>query len=247
MKHFLNWSGGKDSAFCLHYAKQNGFGVDALVTAVNGHHGRVSMHGVRVELIRSQAQSLAIPLHLLCLPESPSMPVYEQEISRLTQLMKNDGFNTAVFGDIFLQDLRRYREDLYGREQMDCVFPLWEMNTRNLMEAFINDGFKAVVVCVNGAMLDQSFCGRDIDAHFLADLPADIDPCGENGEYHSFVYDGPGFSFPVAFEKGEIVTRSYAAPAGEECFATPRPSVPFYFRELLPVNGNLPLRNADKF
>jgi uncharacterized protein (TIGR00290 family) len=232
---FLNWSGGKDSAFCLHIAGKQGLEVTALVTAVNQQHNRISMHGVRKELLELQAASIQLPLHIIPLPEKASMSAYEEQIHRSNLLLKTQGFNEAVFGDIFLEDLRQYRETLYQKDGISCSFPLWKMDTKELVKEFIAAGFKAIVVCVNASLLDESFCGRIIDERFLNDLPPTVDPCGENGEYHSFVFDGPIFQQPVRFEKGDITRREYETPKGDDCFKTALPPTPFYFCELLPV------------
>jgi uncharacterized protein (TIGR00290 family) len=209
MKSFLNWSGGKDSAWCLYKAREEDVAPAALVTSVNGEQGRVSMHGVRRELLERQAEAVGLPLYTVELPEEPSMDDYEQEISRSNQSLKQHGFTHALSGDLFLQDLKEYRQRLYAKDGIGCVFPLWKTDTRELLHQFIASGFKAIIVCVNPALLDPGFCGRLLDHQFLQDLPSSVDPCGENGEYHSFVFDGPLFRFPVPFQKGETVTRPY--------------------------------------
>lgn len=209
MKAFLNWSGGKDSAWCLYKAREEGVAPSALVTSVNGEQGRVSMHGVRRELLERQAEAIGLPLYTVELPEEPSMEAYEREISRSNRLLKDRGFTHALSGDLFLEDLKEYRQRLYAKDGIECLFPLWKTDTTELLHQFIDTGFKAIIVCVNSSMLDQSFCGRFIDHQFLQDLPSSADPCGENGEYHSFVFDGPLFRSPVPFQKGAIVSRQY--------------------------------------
>ncbi|CAN5263973.1 diphthine--ammonia ligase [soil metagenome] len=221
-KSFINWSGGKDSAFALRKAKkESGVFPELLITNVNEKNGRVSMHGVRKELIISQSEALNIPLQIIELPEQPSMEVYEQVTLEKMQQLKSEFFDTAFFGDIFLKDLRDYRENQLTKAGIQCVFPLWMHNTASLMQEFISSGFKAIVICVNENYLDKSFCGRIIDQQFLSDLPVNVDPAGENGEYHSFVFDGPDFKQPVEFKKGNLVFRNYPTPKreGDNCFS----------------------------
>ncbi|MDB5251290.1 MAG: diphthine--ammonia ligase [Flaviaesturariibacter sp.] len=236
MKAFLNWSGGKDSSLALYHARLGGLPVEALLTSMNAAHGRISMHGVRRELLQRQAASLGLPLHTLELTEQPGMETYEAALRSAHQEFAASGFSDAVYGDIFLEDLRLYRERMLALDGLQALFPLWKRNTTDLAAEFIALGFRAIVVCVNDSFLGQDFCGRLLDQSFLADLPADVDPCGENGEYHSFVFDGPGFSTPVTFTRGETVYRAYTAPKKEEeeCFTAPAPPAGFYFCELLP-------------
>ena len=248
---YMNWSGGKDSSLCLHRViQERRYKVDCLLTSVNAFHDRISMHGVRRDLLTAQAASIGLPLQTIELPEQPGMQEYEQVMSEKIVELKNSGCTHALFGDIFLEDLRRYREEKLQSLDIHCVFPLWKIPTPQLMEEFIGSGFKAIIVCVNEKWLDRSFCGRLIDASFLQDLPEDVDPCGENGEYHSFVFDGPIFSSPVPFKKGEIVHRQYKAPASGAPVNTTSPGgnpdsttcnpmdqlsqTGFYFCDLLP-------------
>ena len=235
MKAFLNWSGGKDSAFCLYKAKQQGLAIETLVTTVNEKHNRISMHGVRKDLLNQQAASIQLPLHIVEMPEQASMATYEDVIRESNQLLKQEGFTHVASGDLFLEDLKIYREKLYAKSNLKCLFPLWKVNTREMLKEFIALGFKSIIVCVNTNFLDKSFCGRMIDESFISDLPANVDPCGENGEYHSFVFDGPIFSTPVNFQKGEIVYQEYPAPKADDCFEAPQTSAGFYFQDLLPV------------
>lgn len=236
MKTFLNWSGGKDSALALYTAQQEGIPVTALVTSMNQALDRVSMHGVRRELIQQQADSLGLPLQTIDLPEMPGMEAYEEAVQNVHRRLKAEGFTHGLFGDIYLEDLKAYREELLAKDGLHCLFPVWKMDSREVVQKFLEKGFRAIVVCINSATLDESFCGRLMDESFFNDLPATVDPCGENGEYHSFVFDGPNFSGPVSFQKGEVVFREYAAPkTGDECFTTPQPRSGFYFCDLLPV------------
>jgi uncharacterized protein (TIGR00290 family) len=225
----MNWSGGKDSSLCLHKIMEEGrYIIDCLLTSVNSFHDRISMHGVRRGLLEAQAEAIGIGLQTIELPEEPGMQEYEQAISDKIAFLKQQGYTEAIFGDIFLEDLRRYREEKLQHEGISCVFPLWKIPTQQLIEEFIQMGFKAVIVCVNEQYLDKSFCGRIIDGSFLEDLPKGVDPCGENGEYHSFVFDGPIFKWPVTFQKGEVIYRQYRSPGTTEMAKTS-----FYFNDLI--------------
>lgn len=236
MKGFLNWSGGKDSAMCLYEARRQGLSIDALVTTLSQATDRITMHGVRRALLECQAASVGLPLHTVLLPEGAGIETYGSAISASNQALRAEGFTQAVFGDLFLEDLKQYRETLYACDGLQTAFPLWQMDTRRLLEDLISLGFKAVVVCVNAALLPPRFCGRIIDASFLHDLPAGVDPCGERGEYHSFVVDGPGFKTAVPYALGELVYQEYPAPATrDDCFTTAAPAAGFWFQDLLPV------------
>ncbi|MCX6303403.1 MAG: diphthine--ammonia ligase [Bacteroidetes bacterium] len=208
----FNWSGGKDSALCLHkILQEQRFGIMCLLTTISQPYQRISMHGVRVELLDIQAERIGLPLVKIQIPEMPTMEVYDNTMAAALMNLKNQGVTASVFGDIFLEDLRKYREDKLAELNLKGVFPLWKIPTKKLIREFIDIGFKAITTCVNDKYLDKSFAGRIIDDDFLNDLPDGVDPCGENGEYHSFVYDAPFFSKPIGFEKGEIVYRKYTA------------------------------------
>jgi uncharacterized protein (TIGR00290 family) len=195
------------------------------------------MHGVREELLEQQATAIGIPLQKLVLTDQPSMIEYEEHMMRTMNQLQQERFTHSVFGDIFLEDLKIYRESQLTKVGMTAVFPLWKRNTTELIHEFIDLGFKTIVVCVNEKYLDKSFCGRIIDEDFIRDLPENVDVCGENGEFHTFVFDGPIFNNPIAFAKGEIIYRKYAAPKqqSDNCF---QPAVVedygFYFCDLLP-------------
>ncbi|MCW3075988.1 MAG: hypothetical protein JWO32_597 [Bacteroidetes bacterium] len=213
-KAILNWSGGKDSALCLyHFLKQDQFEVISLLTSVSEKHQRISMHGVRVELLEEQAKSIGLPLFKMYVPDMPTMEAYEKIMSESLTDFKNKGTSVSVFGDIFLEDLRKYREDQHKPFGMKALFPLWQRPTSEILTEFIDLGFKTIITCVNEKYLDKSFAGRIIDTDFINALPPNVDPCGENGEFHTFVFDGPLFSKPVQFEKGEIVYRKYENPS----------------------------------
>ena len=212
-KTYFNWSGGKDSSLALFYIlQQKKYDVSLLLTSVNSMHGRVSMHGVICSLLKAQAASLNIPLTTIELPEEPDMDTYETILNDKISTLKHQGFTHAVFGDIFLEDLRKYREDKLDAVGIKAIFPLWKIDTVKLMNEFLAVGFKAIVVCVNEQYLNKSFCGRIIDEQFVHDLPEGVDVCGENGEYHSFVFDGPIFKNSITFSKGELVYKEYKAP-----------------------------------
>ncbi|MBC7848444.1 MAG: diphthine--ammonia ligase [Chitinophagaceae bacterium] len=210
----MNWSGGKDSALALwKIQQQQEYYIEWLQTNINTTFNRVSMHGVRFSLLEAQAAAINIPLTTIGLPDQPNMGMYELAMATKMEWFIGQGINHTIFGDIFLEDLRAYREKAFSKSGIETIFPLWKMDTKLLMREFIDSGFKAVVVCVNDQWLDKSFCGRQLDEDFLNDLPSNVDPCGENGEYHSFVFDGPLFQYPVKFEMGEIVYRELKAPA----------------------------------
>jgi uncharacterized protein (TIGR00290 family) len=238
MKAYINWSGGKDSSLALyHTLNDKNYSVEKLLTNVSGEYQRISMHGVREELLEQQATAIGIPLQKLVLTDQPSMIEYEEHMMRTMNQLQQERFTHSVFGDIFLEDLKIYRESQLTKVGMTAVFPLWKRNTTELIHEFIDLGFKTIVVCVNEKYLDKSFCGRIIDEDFIRDLPENVDVCGENGEFHTFVFDGPIFNNPIAFAKGEIIYRKYAAPKqqSDNCF---QPAVvedySFYFCDLLP-------------
>jgi uncharacterized protein (TIGR00290 family) len=234
-KSFMNWSGGKDSSLALHkILHSTTHEVGCLLTSMNAAYDRISMHGVRRELLHAQVQSIGIPLHTIELPEQPAMEEYQAKMRQAVDLLSDQMYTHAVFGDIFLEDLRLYREEQLRKAGIQCVFPLWKRDTKELASEFIETGFRAVVVCVNEQFLDKSFCGRIIDREFLADLPSNVDPCGENGEFHSFVFDGPIFRNKVPFQIGEMVHRKYTAPKKDSsCDTSDEPSqTGFYFCDL---------------
>lgn len=225
---FISWSGGKDAALAFWRLQQQGLSPGMLVTQVNLEDGCTSMHQVPYALIAAQAESMRVPLATVSLPSFPNGATYEKAWKELYQEFRAKGYIKAVFGDIFLEDLKAYREALLESLNMQAVLPLWQCDTGQLMHEFLSEGFRAVVVTVNGSMLDAGFCGREIDAAFLRDLPPGVDPAGERGEYHSFVYDGPIFEKEVSISRG--VTRLELLPDP----LVPGSDVPFYFCDLLP-------------
>lgn len=170
------------------------------------------MHGLRKELLVAQTNAIGIKANLIELPEMPSMSVYEQNMLETVSRLKNDGFTHSAFGDIFLEDLRQYREDQLAKQGINTVFPIWKRDTKALLHEFLDLGFKTIIVCANSKYFDKEFVGSIIDKHFIKNLPKDVDPCGENGEFHTFCFDGPIFNAPVKFNIGEKVYREYDHP-----------------------------------
>ena len=202
------WSGGKDSSMALRRALNDpSLKVEALLTTVTDGYDRISMHGVRRTLLEEQARRIGLPLEQVRILQHASNEHYEASMRELLLKYKARGVSRVIFGDLFLEDIRAYREKQLAQIGMRGVYPLWQLDTRKLAHQFIDDGFRAVLVCVDSNQLDPLFCGRDFDWPLLADLPADVDPCGERGEFHTFVYDGPLFSQPMQIVKGEVVER----------------------------------------
>ncbi|HUE69478.1 MAG TPA: hypothetical protein VMP01_01205 [Pirellulaceae bacterium] len=234
----LSWSGGKDSAIALYeLLRDPDWTVTSLLTSVSDEFHRVSHHGIREELLEMQAAAIGLPLDWLRLPSGGgpcTNAVYEELVGQHLSRYVERGIRHVAHGDLFLADLRAYRERNLARLGMNGVFPIWGRNTRQLVETFIELGFKAVLCCVDGRHLDGSFAGRLIDEKLLRDLPPNVDPCGENGEYHSFVYDGPIFEQPLEIVLGQTICRDgrhyidvlpAAAAAGREVTAAAIPPV----------------------
>nr|WP_236011186.1 adenine nucleotide alpha hydrolase [Olleya sediminilitoris] len=219
MKHktYFNWSTGKDSALALYYLlNDNNYSVNQLVTTINSHYNRVTMHGLRQELLVAQTQALNIKASFIQLPEQPSMEVYNQIMQDSVTSLKNQGFTHSAFGDIFLEDLKAYRTNQLATLDVEAVFPLWKKDTKQLLTQFLKLGFKTIVVCANSKYFDQDFVGTIIDENFIDNLPEGVDPCGENGEFHTFCFDGPIFKNPIPFTIGEKVYREYKAPKTDD-------------------------------
>jgi uncharacterized protein (TIGR00290 family) len=204
----FSWSGGKDSAFALHKIRKDpDYRIAALLTTVTEDYDRISMHGVRRVLLEAQAASLGLPLEVVLIPKNASNEAYEASMGQTLAKYKAEGVTSVAFGDIFLEDLKAYREKKLAQLDLSGIFPIWKRNTTELAQSFIQMGFKAITTCVDTQVLGEEFVGREIDQEFLSDLPPSIDPCGENGEFHSFVYDGPIFKQPIRCETGERVLR----------------------------------------
>ncbi|MGH7860524.1 MAG: diphthine--ammonia ligase [Candidatus Binatia bacterium] len=204
----FSWSGGKDSAMALHEVRSRGeVEVAALVTTVTEGFDRVSMHGVRRELLARQAQALGVPLEEVVIPRGATNEQYESRLEAALLRYREQGVSRVAYGDLFLEDIRAYREAHLARIGMRGLFPIWKRDTTEMARSFVALGFRALVVCLDPRALHDSFAGRWIDADFFASLPEGVDPCGENGEFHSFVVDGPGFREPVRVRAGEVVRR----------------------------------------
>lgn len=203
----LAWSGGKDSALALRALRAAGLEVGALLTTVTEGYDRVSMHGVRRNLLRRQAGAAGLPLVEITIPPDCVNAVYEERMARAFAFPPLDAVPAVAFGDLFLEDVRAYREERLARASKRALFPLWGSDTSRLAGEFLAAGFAAIVCCLDPRRVDRGLAGRPYDAAFLARLPPDVDPCGENGEFHTFVWNGPIFGEPVACERGEVVER----------------------------------------
>ncbi len=202
------WSGGKDSAMALYtLLQQEDVHVTALLTTVTEGYERIAMHGVRRELLQRQAESIGLPLHEVRIPPQCVNPIYEARMEEAMRAHYSQGVRKVAFGDIFLEDLRVYRENNLARIGMTALFPIWKRDTRELVRFFRAQRFRAVAACIDSKILDPSFAGRELDESFFRDLPPHADPCGENGEFHTFVFDGPIFHFPIPVRTGEVVNR----------------------------------------
>jgi uncharacterized protein (TIGR00290 family) len=202
------WSGGKDSAMALHtLLQQSDVEIVALLTTVTEGYERISMHGVRRELLHQQAHSLGLPLHEVHIPPQCVNPIYEARMEEALRIHFEKGVRKVAFGDIFLEDLRAYREKNLARIGMAALFPIWKRDTRELIRSFHANKFRAIAVCVDSKVLAPSFAGHELDDSFFRDLPPHADPCGENGEFHTFVFDGPIFHSPIPVRTGEVVNR----------------------------------------
>jgi uncharacterized protein (TIGR00290 family) len=207
-KIIVGWSGGKDASQAVYELKrQDEVEIVSLLTTVTEGYDRISMHGVRRTLLAAQAKATGFALEEVLIPQNCTNEIYEERMRQSLEKFQKQGISAAAFGDLFLEDVRAYREERMGRIGMKCLFPLWGKPTSELARRFLDLGFRAIAVCVDTQVLSRDFAGREYDEDFLRDLPADVDPCAENGEFHTFVYDGPIFSKPVPVERGEIVLR----------------------------------------
>ncbi len=204
----VSWSGGKDSTLALYYSLlEKKYEVNSLLTTFSAEYNRTSMHGIRIDLLEKQIQSIGIPVNLISLPKDVSNDKYEEIMRKEMITLKSHQVLSVVFGDIFLEDLREQRESNLSKIGMKALFPLWRKNSRELAREFIDLGFKAIIACVDSTYLNDSYVGQIYNDNFLSSLPSNVDPCGENGEFHTFVFDGPIFSYPIKFKKGKIVLR----------------------------------------
>lgn len=205
----LAWSSGKDSATALHVLRQSpDVEVAGLLTTVNRDHDRVAMHAVRRELLEDQADAVGLPLRIVEIPDPCSNEAYEAAMGAAMQAARGDGIEAVAFGDLFLEDVRRYREERLGALGMRALFPLWGRDTTALAAAMVGSGLRATLTCVDPGRLSPAFAGREFDAALLAALPAAVDACGENGEFHTFAWDGPAFRRPVVARPGAVVERN---------------------------------------
>jgi uncharacterized protein (TIGR00290 family) len=204
----MSWSSGKDSAMALHAARTElDLDVTSLLVTMNADADRIAMHAVRRELLGAQAQRLGLPVHVVDIPSLCPNEVYEAAMSGALAVARDAGVGQMVFGDLFLEDVREYRETRLAGTGITPVFPLWGQPTDRLARDMLDAGLRAVLTCVDPTVLAPDFVGRSFDARLLAELPAGVDPCGERGEFHSFVWDAPGFSAPIDIELGEVVER----------------------------------------
>lgn len=235
------WSGGKDSALALNRILQDEhYEVAALLTTCNEHFQRVSMHGVRLELLEQQAAAIGLPLEIVFVSQRSSNEEYQRKMSACLLAYKSRGVTACAFGDIFLEDLRRWREENLAKVGLRGIFPIWKIDSRELIREFIALGFGSVICCANDAYLGKDAVGRNIDADFIAALPSEVDACGENGEFHSFAFAGPVFKQPVKFTVGEKVYRPVEVThrgdsnSSYVCPSSPRLTRGFWFCDLLP-------------
>jgi uncharacterized protein (TIGR00290 family) len=207
-KAWLSWSSGKDSAFALHEARKSAeLDIVAILTTVNETYERVAMHAVREELLKEQARRLGLPLVRVRIPRDCTNEIYEARMRQMIERALKDGISRMIFGDLFLEDIRQYREKMLAPTGIAPVFPLWQRDTRELAYEMIRSGLKAVITCVDPRKLPREFAGREFNEKLLADLPEGVDPCGENGEFHTFVYSSPDFARAIDVGVGEVVER----------------------------------------
>lgn len=208
MKTILSWSSGKDSAWMIHRLRQRGHGeIGGLLTTINGPAQRVAMHAVRVQLLEAQAAELGLPVWQIPIPSPCTNEEYERAMGDVVRRAVAEGFTHIAFADLFLEDIRRYREERLAGTGLTPIFPLFGVDTTALAREMVAAGLKARLTCVDPRVLDRRFAGREFDEALLADLPASADPCGERGEFHTFAYAGPMFKRPIPIDKGDIVER----------------------------------------
>ena len=220
-KIIVSWSGGKDSALALYEIRKiKSYEIVTLLTTITEPYDRISMHGIRRILLEQQAESLGIPLEKVFISKNTSDEEYESKMQKVLTKYVDSGVSLVVFGDVFLEDLKRYREKNLSKIGMKGIFPIWKRNTTELAHTFIKLGFKATITCIDSKVLDKRLVGRDFNKQFLSELPSFVDPCGENGEFHSFVYEGPILQKKISYITGDIVLRNKR----------------FYYFDLIPVS-----------
>ena len=223
-KVLFSWSGGKDSALAFYELQKNEtYEIVALLTTINSDYDRICMHGIRTSLLEMQADSIGLSLEKVSITKDTTNEQYENKIREVLEIFLAAGIKTVAFGDIFLEDLRDFRENNLAKIGMKGIFPLWKKDTVALANSFIETGFEAIITCIDSKCLDKKFAGMSFDKKFLSALPPAVDPCGENGEFHSFVYDGPIFKYRIEQKIGKIVLRENR----------------FYFCDLLPNNNSV--------
>jgi len=231
----FNWSGGKDSSLALyHCLRKPELDIRYLVTTINDAADRISMHGVRVELLKKQAESIGIPLYQIRLPEMPGMTEYDEAMRYHLTRFKEEGIEHAIFGDIFLEDLKDYRDARLAEAGMKGVYPLWKRDTHELIDEFLNLGFGTVIACTQAHL--GGFAGREIDRKLITELPANVDVCGENGEFHTFAFKGPIFKQEIGYVIGEKIFKEYNSPKTDpdDDHSASQP-MGFWYCDLLPV------------
>ncbi|HTD41534.1 MAG TPA: diphthine--ammonia ligase [Mucilaginibacter sp.] len=230
----FNWSGGKDSALALYHCLQNkDLNIKYLVTTINDAADRISMHGVRVELLIKQAERIGIPLYQIRLPEMPGMKEYDDIMRKTMEHFRAEGITHAIFGDIFLQDLKDYRDARLAEVGMTGIYPLWKRDTSELIQEFLDLGFRTVIACTQERL--ERIVGKEITEELIMSLPDDVDVCGENGEFHTFAFKGPIFKQEIAYRTGEKVFKTYAAPKNSDdtCFSSaPEKPAGFWYCDL---------------
>jgi uncharacterized protein (TIGR00290 family) len=231
----FNWSGGKDSSLALYRCLNNpDLDIKYLVTTVNDAVDRISMHGVRVELLIRQAESIGIPLYQIRLPEMPGMKEYDDTMRLHLEKFRSEGITHSIFGDIFLEDLKKYRDERLAEIGMTGIYPLWKRDTHELIDEFLALGFGTVIACTQARL--EYFVGKEITKELIDELPNDVDVCGENGEFHTFAFKGPIFSKPINYKTGEKVFKEYKAPTGanDSCVSDTTPKIiGFWYGDLL--------------
>jgi uncharacterized protein (TIGR00290 family) len=233
----FNWSGGKDSALALYHCLQNReLDIRYLVTTINDAVDRISMHGVRTELLIQQAESIGIPLYQIRLPEMPGMEAYDTVMRKHLEYFKSEGITHSIFGDIFLEDLKKYRDERLAEVGLTGIYPLWKRDTHELIKEFLGLGFGTVIACTQERLGDLA--GQEISTSLINSLPADVDLCGENGEFHTFTFKGPIFSKEIKYKTGEKIFKEYKAPknADDSCVSDSTKKLSgFWYCDLLPA------------